>query len=131
MFCANCGKQILPGTNFCPACGTRVGDAAAFSADAGRGQDTSSSGSTTGGGDGRSRWTGVPSPPPQRLERPRSPRILGGVCAAFALHFGWNLDAVRIVAAVLGLFYGVGVLAYIACWILIPEAQYALPQQSR
>ncbi len=65
------------------------------------------------------------------MVRPRSPRMIGGVCAAFALHYGWNLDVVRLVAAVLALGYGVGILAYVACWIIIPEAQYALPSQSR
>ncbi len=57
--------------------------------------------------------------------------MLGGVCAAFALHFGWNLDLVRVVTAVFGLFYGVGILAYFACWIILPEEQYALPSRSR
>lgn len=57
--------------------------------------------------------------------------MLGGVCAAFALHFGWNLDLVRVLTAVFGLFYGIGILAYVACWIILPEEQYALPSQSR
>ncbi len=72
-------------------------------------------------------WTTSTGAPTQRLIRPKSPRILGGVCAAFALHFGWELQLVRIVTAVFALFYGIGILAYIACWIIIPEAQYAPP----
>lgn len=73
----------------------------------------------------------MPHPRPgERLLRPRSPRVLGGVCAALALHYGWDLQLVRIVTAVFALFYGVGVLAYTTCWIIIPEAQYALPSQS-
>ncbi len=65
------------------------------------------------------------------LVRPKAPRMIGGVCAAFALHFGWNIDAVRIVTAIFGLFYGVGILAYIACWIILPEAPHALPSRSQ
>ena len=132
MFCANCGKQIAPGTNFCPACGTRVGQAEPYQTAASEtGPTMPSGGAATSGSDPRSNWAGVPPPPLQGMVRPRSPRILGGVCAAFALHFGWNLDVVRIVTAIFGLFYGVGILAYLACWVILPEAQYALPQQSR
>lgn len=134
MFCANCGKQIAPATNFCPACGTRVSsaqpDVAGVSEQTQSAAGSSSSTGIPGSAPGSS-WTGVPPPGIQPLLRPRSPRVLGGVCAGFALHFGWNLDVVRIVTALLGLFYGIGILAYLACWIIIPEAQYALSQRSR
>ena len=132
MFCANCGKQIGPGTNFCPACGTRISSPETHSAhDPSQGAQEPAptrgfnQGSTSGS------WSGTSNASPGKLVRPRSPRVLGGVCAAFAIHFGWNLDVVRIIAVILGLFYGFGVLAYLACWILLPEAQYALPPQSR
>ena len=132
MFCANCGKQIAPGTNFCPACGTRVGHAEPQqTGTSGKGSTVPYGEAANPGGDARSNWAGVPPPPRQGIVRPRSPRVLGCVCAAFALHFGWNLDVVRIVTAIFGLFYGVGILVYLACWVILPEAQYALPQQSR
>lgn len=129
MYCANCGKEIGPRTNFCPACGTQITakaevpyQQATHAAQAGpsSGSDFSESGPANS-------W----SKATVKLLRPRSPRMLGGVCAAFALHYGWNLDVVRILTAILGLFYGIGILAYIACWIIIPEAQHALPLVSR
>lgn len=121
MFCSNCGKQLGPGTSFCPACGTRVAIVAPDAPSAEYGSQPLPAGAPPAN-----------APPASRvLLRPRSPRILGGVCAGFALYYGWNLDLVRILMAVFGLFYGVGILAYIACWIILPEGQYALPSESR
>ena len=116
MYCSHCGKQVDPGSRFCPACGTPV-----------PGASTSQGYSASGA---------VPPPPPgaswftpktARLVRPRSPRAIAGVCAAFALHYGWDLTLVRVITAVVSLFWGIGILAYIICWIAIPEGQYALP----
>lgn len=131
MFCKNCGKQLGPEIKFCPACGTKV----VVEADASYEERSTHSQSPADGGSdflpGGQKGEWGNGNPPGRLLRPRSPRMLGGVCAAFALHYGWNLDLVRIVTAIFGLFYGFGVLAYLACWIIIPEAPYALPTQSR
>ena len=132
MFCSNCGKQLGPETNFCPACGTKT---SAGGENRYRKQtDFPGSGERDGSLDARpeSRWSAWngPSGEPVPLVRPRYPRVLGGVCAAFALHYGWNLDVVRIVAAIFALFYGVGIFAYVACWIILPEAPYSLPWQS-
>ena len=125
MFCRNCGKQLGPGTNFCPACGTRVSAGTAGPEPVGytplNAVPPPSSGGVVGG---------IGAGHPEQLVRPRSPRLLGGVCAALALYYGWNLDLVRVLTAIFGLFYGVGILAYIACWIILPEGQYALPSQS-
>lgn len=133
MFCANCGKQLGPGTNFCPACGTKVGvdSGTVYEQDPVTGQPQPESAGNPPPHGAQGTWTTPTGAPTQGLIRPRSPRILGGVCAAFALHYGWDLNLVRIVTAVFALFYGIGVVAYIACWIIIPEAQYALPSQSR
>lgn len=130
MFCTNCGKQLGPGTQFCPACGTQVAGSGP------RVAETPGDGPGRGAGyspDPRTAWSGpgATSRPGQRLERPRSTRMLGGVCAAFSLHFGWNLDVVRIVTAILGLFYGLGIVAYLVLWVVLPEAPFALPQQTR
>ena len=54
------------------------------------------------------------------LRRPRSDKMLAGVCAALADRFGLSRGLVRIAFVLFGLF-GVGELAYIALWILIPK----------
>ncbi len=68
----------------------------------------------------------------RRLVRPRNPRIIAGVCSGVALFFGWDVMLVRILFAVFTcLTTGVGLLVYVAAWLLLPEAQYALPSGSR
>ncbi len=104
MHCTHCGKEILPGTRFCPSCGTPV------------------AASTTGG-------TVPPPYPTARLRpellRPRSGRMVAGVCAAFARTYGWNLTLIRILLVVLTpLHLGIGFLGYIVAWIIIPEEPY-------
>ena len=53
--------------------------------------------------------------------RPRSGKVLAGVCAALADRFGLSRGLVRVGFVLFGLF-GVGELAYIALWVLIPKA---------
>ena len=53
--------------------------------------------------------------------------MIGGVCAAFALEYGWELSLTRIVAALLIVFTGVGLIVYIAAWIIIPDEPYFYP----
>ena len=63
-----------------------------------------------------------------RLVRPRYPRMIAGVCAAFAQQYGWELSLVRILTVVFALVTsGFGGLCYLAAWIIIPDAPYALP----
>ena len=114
MYCSHCGKQVNPGSRFCAACGSPVPEAGASAYGT-----TGNVPPTAGSG-----WL---TPKTARLVRPRSPRAIAGVCAAFALHYGWDLTLVRVVTAVVSLFWGLGVLVYIVCWIAIPEGQYALP----
>ena len=98
MFCTHCGKQMEPGAYFCPACG-----AAAQPVMYGR------------------------APVPGQLVRPRNPRMIAGVCAGFAQHYGWDLSLVRVVCALMIVLTGVGLFAYLAAWIIIPDAPYTLP----
>ena len=58
---------------------------------------------------------------PTPFIRPVVGRQIGGVCAAIANHYGWEVTGVRIGMALLGLFTGVGVVLYVALWIAIPE----------
>ena len=55
------------------------------------------------------------------LVRPRSGKIIGGVCAALAARFGLPKFLVRLGFIIFGLV-AVGELAYIVLWILIPKA---------
>jgi phage shock protein C len=104
MFCSHCGKPIESSSRFCSACGATV-NAAPFTANAYQ--------------------------PTPRLTRPRSPRMIAGVCAGFALHYGWDLNLVRVITALFIIFTtGIGALAYLAAWVIIPEAPYALPIKS-
>jgi phage shock protein C len=104
MYCTQCGKQIEPTARFCSACG------ATFSA--------------------------APPPPagtypvPGQLTRPRNNRMIAGVCAGFAQHYGWDLTLVRVLTALLALFTGVGAVAYLVAWVIIPEAPYPLPAKT-
>ncbi|MFE4545666.1 PspC domain-containing protein [Arthrobacter sp. NPDC056727] len=54
------------------------------------------------------------------MVRPRSGKMIAGVCAAVAARFGVPKTLVRIGFVLFGLF-GVGELVYIALWILIPR----------
>lgn len=106
MYCPSCGKTTDASVKFCPHCGAQINSG--FEAGAGA--------------------AGAPAYPQRRLVRPRYPRMIAGVCSAFALQFGWDLTLVRVVTAALGVLTSgaVGV-AYLIAWVLIPEAPYALP----
>lgn len=56
----------------------------------------------------------------QRLVRPRCGRKIGGVCLGFAEYFDLDVSLIR-VAWLICLLGGVGALAYVVAWIVIPE----------
>jgi phage shock protein C len=98
MFCGACSQQMNPDARFCCHCGRPIQAQAANWAQAGN-------------------WNAA------RLTRPPYGRMIGGVCAGFAEHFGWDVTVVRILTVVL-FFCGCGaiLLAYIAAWIIMPNA---------
>ena len=103
MFCSKCGNKVDPSSRFCPACGAAVSSA--------------------------------PPPPGYspnsgQLFRPLTGRMIGGVCAAFALRYGWDVTVTRVITALLIVCTGVGILAYIAAWIIIPEEPYPVSTRS-
>ena len=98
MFCSHCGKEMDPAARFCPACGATTTPMVAGGA-----------------------------PFPGQLTRPRYPRMIAGVCSGFAVHYGWDLSLVRVITALAIVLTGVGLFAYLAAWIIIPEAPYSLP----
>nr|MDT0661161.1 PspC domain-containing protein [Micromonospora sp. DSM 115978] len=117
-------------------------------------------GPPTGGGDEQAGWQGPgpggsgagptfqtpgwgygdqrQSPPPGAaftsrygLVRPRQGRYLAGVCAAVGR--ATNTDPIlwRVLLAVLGFFGGIGILVYVAAWLIIPaEGDTASPVES-
>ena len=103
MFCPHCGNQSAAQVSdqpiFCCACGAALAAQAASQALA-----------------------------KTRIVRPRSPRMIAGVCSGLAIHCGWDVAVVRILFAVAAcLTTGCAIFFYIAAWVLIPEARYALP----
>jgi len=55
------------------------------------------------------------------LSRPKTGRVIAGVCAAIARRFGWRVGIVRLIAVLSILLPGPQVIAYIVLWVLIPE----------
>ena len=63
-----------------------------------------------------------------RLERPRSSRVIAGVCAGLARQYRWDLTWVRVLAVLAAILSsGAGVVAYIIFWIIMPEDPLMLP----
>ena len=57
----------------------------------------------------------------KRFLRPRQGRVIAGVCAAFARYFDVDVTLVRVIWALLVVLGGTGILAYLICWLVIPE----------
>ncbi len=55
------------------------------------------------------------------LSRPRSNRVIAGVCAAIANRFGWNPTTVRVLTVLSCLLPGPQFIIYIVLWVLIPS----------
>jgi phage shock protein C len=54
------------------------------------------------------------------LLRPRSGRMIGGVCTAIANRFDMSVTIVRALTVIAVLFFGLGVWIYLLLWLLIP-----------
>jgi phage shock protein C len=57
----------------------------------------------------------------KRLLRPRDGRMVAGVCTGLAAYFGVDVRLVRLAFGVFTIFYGVGILVYLAAWAILPE----------
>ncbi len=55
------------------------------------------------------------------LSRPRTNRVIAGVCAGIANRFGWNPTTVRVLTVLSCLLPGPQFVIYIVLWILIPS----------
>ena len=103
MFCTQCGTQLQDRDRFCSQCGTVTG-------------------------------VGTPREPGtvyNRLSRPRYDRKVAGVCGGIARYFGVDPVLVRILAVALLIWPpGVGLVAYVVCWIVMPSDPFMLPAPS-
>jgi phage shock protein C len=63
----------------------------------------------------------------ERLVRRRQDRKIAGVCAGFAEYFDLDVTIIRVAWVLCVVCGGVGALAYIVCWIVIPEEPLMLP----
>ena len=57
----------------------------------------------------------------KRLYRSRTDRKLAGVCGGLARYFGIDPIIPRLVWVLLVLAGGTGILAYLICWVVIPQ----------
>jgi len=58
----------------------------------------------------------------KRLYRSRKGQWVAGVCAGIGEYFGVDPNMVRLVWAIVTIFtVGVGILLYLAAWIILPE----------
>jgi len=56
------------------------------------------------------------------FRRSREHKLLGGVCGGLAATFNLDVALVRVLAVVLAILTnGIGALAYLAAWLIIPE----------
>ncbi|MDE1155127.1 MAG: PspC domain-containing protein [Acidobacteriaceae bacterium] len=95
MNCQGCGKPIEPGARFCSGCGRAVPLHESFAR------------------------------VPTRFVRPREGRMIAGVCAGIAQAYGWDVTPVRLILAlIVVLGAGSPFLAYLVCWIVMPNAEY-------
>jgi phage shock protein C len=91
MYCTQCGTQLRDDDFFCSRCGTRTAAAPA-------------------GGS---------------VERPllldKKNKKIAGVCAGFARYFDVDVTLIRVLWLAVAIMTGVGFLAYLAAWIIMPS----------
>jgi phage shock protein C len=57
----------------------------------------------------------------KKLERPRKGRLVAGVAAGIGEYFEVDATLVRLAFAIAACIGGIGILMYLAGWLLIPE----------
>lgn len=57
----------------------------------------------------------------KRIYRSQDDQLLGGVCKGIANYFDVDVTIIRLVWLLAVVFGGMGVLAYIIAWVIIPE----------
>ena len=64
--------------------------------------------------------------PAKPLRRAREGRLLGGVCAGLASAFTVDVTLVRLAFLVLSIAWGLGLLVYVALWLVMPHNEERL-----
>ena len=59
----------------------------------------------------------------KKLYRSKKNRIIGGVCGGIAEYLNVDPTLVRIIWVVGSFMWGAGILAYLVCWLIIPEKE--------
>ena len=57
----------------------------------------------------------------RRLLRRRDGRRVAGVCTGLAAYLGIDANLVRLAFGLFTVFYGLGILVYLAAWAVLPE----------
>ena len=108
MYCTNCGTQIGDTDKFCREC--------AFETKVGR---------------DASRQSNSGYEAPRRLYRMTSEKRIAGVCSGLARYFEVDVTLVRLLVVAATLCSGgLGLLAYIAAWIIMPRDTEIMPFRS-
>ena len=106
MYCTKCGEQIEETARFCSQCGNQTVKAEPV------------------------------GPPPLPVSRQvlmldKRHKKVAGVCAGFARYMDADITLVRLLWLVVAVCTGVGFIAYLAAWIILPsDADMSLPQQT-
>jgi phage shock protein C len=107
--CRNCGNAMNDEARFCSVCGLPV------SAAQGQGNYAAQ--------------PGAGYAPRTRLIRSRHGRMIAGVCQGLANSYDWDVVWVRVIAVLLAIFGGgIGLVAYVVFWIVMPEEPIPIPQ---
>ena len=104
MFCTQCGTQIEETHRFCPQCGKRTAAA------------------------------GPAGPYRSVLALDKRNGKFGGVCAGFARYLDVDVTLMRILCIAVTIFTGgLGLIAYLAAWIIMPkdEAEMSVAEYAR
>ena len=97
MFCSQCGVSLDDQDRFCRQCGHATGVDA------------------------------PPRPVPHTLTRDMQNKKIAGVCAGFARYMDVDVVLVRVLWLVLAFCTGVGFIAYIVAWIVMPKQPRPAP----
>lgn len=98
MYCSHCGRKLEDEARYCSACGTARGSVGPSSS-----------------------YRDV-----KKLSRPLEGRKIAGVCAGVADYLDMDVTLVRIGWILVSIFPPVpGIVAYIVCWIVIPNTAEA------